>query len=130
MITARDIQEREEKRDWLMFRGLNYPNFLQEAKMLGVEMGRTLLELQKRFSSKYPNQRAMARKLGISTARINQYIKLVTDLDPEVQDLVAPADQRGNIPEGAITDRIAYEISHIPDKEWQREVQFCLVRLR
>jgi ParB/RepB/Spo0J family partition protein len=88
----------------------------------GVEMGRTLLELQKRFSSKYPNQRAMARKLGISTARINQYIKLVTDLDPEVQDLVAPADQRGNIPEGAITDRIAYEISHIPDKERQREV--------
>jgi ParB/RepB/Spo0J family partition protein len=88
----------------------------------GVEMGRALLELQKRFSSKYPNQRAMARRLGISTARINQFVKLVTDLDPEVQDLVAPSDQSGKIPQGSITDRIAYEISHIPDKERQREV--------
>lgn len=76
-------------------------------------MGRALLELQKRFSSKYPNQRAMARRLGISTARINQFVKLVTDLDPEVQDLVAPSDQSGKIPQGSITDRIAYEISHM-----------------
>ena len=87
-----------------------------------VEMGRALLELQKRFSSKYPNQRAMARNLGISTARINQFIKLVINLDPRVQDLVAPSDQTGKIPEGAIDGRLGYEISKIPDKERQVEV--------
>ena len=82
-----------------------------------VEKGRALVELMKRFSSKYPNQRAMARRLGISTARINQFVKLVTDLDPEVQELVAPSDQSGKIPDGSITDRIAYEMSHKVDRE-------------
>jgi hypothetical protein len=64
----------------------------------------------------------MARKLGISTASINQFVKVVMELDPRAQDLVAPADQSGKIPEGSITGRIAYEISHIPDKERQWEV--------
>ena len=87
-----------------------------------VEIGRTCVKLLKRFSEKYPNQRAMANILGISTARINQYVKLVTDLDPEVQERVAPADQSQKIPEGAIDGRMGYEISKIEDKERQREV--------
>jgi len=87
-----------------------------------VEMGRALLELQKRFSTKYKNQRAMAYLLGMSSARINQLIKLVSNLDPEVQDLIAPSDQSQRIPTGSIDGRIGYEISKIEDKERQREV--------
>lgn len=87
-----------------------------------IEVGRALVGLLRDYPHKYKNQRAMAHILVISSARINQLVKLVTNLDNEVQDLIAPADQSQRIPEGSIDGRIGYEISKISDKERQREL--------
>ena len=88
-------------------------------------MGRAVIRLLTEFSEYYPSQRTLAKRLGgqWSTSRINHYIKVVKDLDPEVQEYIAPADPvTKRIPEGSIDGRLGYEIAKIEDKQRQREV--------
>ena len=89
----------------------------------GVEMGRAIERLLTEYSVNYPHQRDLARDLDMSFSRLNQLLKLAKDLDPEVQEYIAPADPKTKkIPAGSIDDRLGTEIAKIPDKERQREV--------
>jgi len=101
-----------------------------------VEKGKALIELIKRFPFKYgtgkgkrkTTQRDLALHLGTSVNTINRYLKAATDMDPEVQALVAPEDTRTRTtPPGTLDGRTAYEIAKIDDKERQREVAHTLI---
>jgi len=88
-----------------------------------IEMGRAVVRLLEEFSLSYPTQRKIAQRLSMSFSRITHLVKLVKDLDPEVQEYVAPADPTTKrTPEGSINGRLGYEIAKIEDKERQREV--------
>jgi ParB/RepB/Spo0J family partition protein len=92
-----------------------------------AEKGRALLALQERFPFKYGTQREMARSLATSVATINRYIKATKDLDPEVQELIAPDRTTRAIPEGTIDGRTAYEIAKIDDKDRQKEIAHSII---
>jgi ParB/RepB/Spo0J family partition protein len=90
-----------------------------------IEMGRAIARLLEddELRVHYPSQRALAKKLTMSVARVNQLYLLVKNLDPWAQERVAPVDPKTKrIPDGAIDGRLGYEIAKIDDKERQREV--------
>lgn len=87
-----------------------------------IEMGRAIVRLLKEFSNEYPSQRSLITKLTMTRQRINQLVLLVTNLDEEAQEYVAPADPTTKrIPEGYIDGRLGTELSKIPNKERQVE---------
>ena len=92
-----------------------------------TENGRALIQLKERFPFKYRTQREMAMRLGISVATINRYLRSVTHLDPQVQELIAPETKSRTTPPGTIDGRTANEISKIEDRDRQREVAFTII---
>ena len=92
-----------------------------------TENGRALIQLKERFPFKYRTQRDMATRLGISVATINRYLRSVTHLDPQVQELIAPETKTRTTPPGTIDGRTANEISKIDDRDRQREVAFTII---
>lgn len=90
-----------------------------------VDKGRVCKLLRERFPLDYPNNEALAEKLGLSAATIRDWLQLV-EAPKEIQELIAPeVKSGGSVPKGKIEYTTALEIMRKVEKP---EKQLSLVK--
>lgn len=90
-----------------------------------VDKGRICKLLKEQFPNEYPNNEAIAEKLGLSSATISDWMQLV-EAPKEIQELIAPEVKPGGaVPKGKIEYTTALEIIKKVEKP---EKQVSLVK--
>jgi len=90
-----------------------------------VDKGRICKLLKEKFPNEYPNNEAIAEKLGLSVATIRDWMQLV-EAPKEIQELIAPEVKPGGaVPKGKIEYTTALEIIRKVEKP---EKQVSLVK--
>jgi len=90
-----------------------------------VDKGRICKLLKEKFPNEYPNNEAIAEKLGLSAATISDWMQLV-EAPKEIQELIAPEVKPGGaVPKGKIEYTTALEIIKKVEKP---EKQVSLVK--
>lgn len=90
-----------------------------------VDKGRICKLLKEKFPDEYPNNEAIAEKLGLSAATVRDWLQLV-EAPKEIQELIAPEVKPGGaVPRGKIEYTTALEIIRKVEKP---EKQVSLVK--
>lgn len=101
---------------------LNLIENIQREDLSAVEKGRLSKQLVEKFPSKFPNQSALAKKLGINTHTVSEWFR-AAGLPDEIQGLIAPEVQRKAMPPGRVDYKTALTVTQrIKEPERAREL--------
>lgn len=89
---------------------LNLVENIQREDLSATEKGRLCKQLIEKFPSKYPNQTALAKRLGVNPHTINDWFR-VAGLPEEIQQFIAPEIQRKAMPAGKVDYDTALKIT-------------------
>jgi ParB family chromosome partitioning protein len=89
---------------------INLVENIQRHDLNAVEKGRICQDLLTKFPAKYPNQAALARRLGQNQTAINSWLQTI-GMPIEVQQRIAPENTQRAIPKGKIDYDTAIRIS-------------------
>jgi ParB family chromosome partitioning protein len=90
---------------------LNLIENIQREDLSGVEKGRTCKQLMTKHPEKYPSQKVIANKIGVTESVISEWLRL-TQAPEEIQRMVAPSEaERRTVPEGKIDWKTAVTIT-------------------
>jgi ParB family chromosome partitioning protein len=99
----------------------------QREELNDVEKGNSCIKLKEIFPNKYPNDKAISEKLGVTVGTIKNWISVATKVPREIQELIATQEKRGDpVPKGTITSQVALRISK-SIKEPKRKVEVARV---
>ncbi|MEM4704053.1 MAG: ParB/RepB/Spo0J family partition protein [Candidatus Bathyarchaeia archaeon] len=81
---------------------LNLIENVQREELSAVEKGKVCKYLLEKRPDRYPSQKAIAKRIGVSPDAVSLWLRTVEVVPQEVQKLVAPSTVSGEIPEGKI----------------------------
>ncbi|MBE0512964.1 ParB/RepB/Spo0J family partition protein [Candidatus Bathyarchaeota archaeon] len=102
---------------------LNLIENIQREDLSGVEKGRSCGKLMEKYPHKYPSQKVLAEKIGVTESVVSEWLRL-TRAPEEIQRMVAPVEPvRKAVPKGKIDWKTAVRITQrIKEPERQIEV--------
>lgn len=101
---------------------LNLVENVQREELSAIEKGRVCKRLLEEYSEKYPNQKTLANKIGVSSDAVSLWLRAVEVVPREVQKYVAPSTVSGKVPEGKIDYLTAVKVGRAV-KEPDRQVE-------
>lgn len=96
----------------------------QREDLNDVEKGKSCIQLKELYPDKYPDDGALAKKIGVTRSSVRKWVSVATDVPEEIQDMIATQEKRGDpIPQGSITSQVALQITRsVKDQKKQLEV--------
>jgi ParB family chromosome partitioning protein len=101
---------------------LNLIENVQREELSAIEKGKVCRYLLDKCPEKYPTQKAVAEKIGVSDDAVSAWLRSVEVVPEEVQTLVAPSTISGEVPEGKIDYATAVKVGR-QVKEPERQVE-------
>lgn len=102
---------------------LNLVENVQRQDLSAIEKGRVCKYLLENCADKYPNQAAIASRIGVSSDAISLWLRTVEVVPKEVQSYIAPSNVSGEVPEGKIDYLTAVRVGRtVEEPERQVEV--------
>ncbi len=98
---------------------LNLIENVQREELSAIEKGKVCRYLLKECPDKYPSQKAVAEKIGMSPETVSTWLRTVELVPEEAQNYVAPSSISGEVPEGKIDYQTAVKVGrsiHEPEK--------------
>ena len=89
---------------------LNLIENVQREELSAIEKGKVCKYLLEECPDKYPSQRAIAEKIGVSPESISTWLRTVEVVPEEAQEYVAPSTVSGEVPEGKIDYQTAVRV--------------------
>jgi len=89
---------------------LNLIENVQREELSAIEKGKVCKYLLEECPDKYPSQRAIAEKIGLSPESISTWLKTAEVVPEEAQEYVAPSTISGEVPEGKIDYQTAVRV--------------------
>lgn len=97
----------------------------QREELNDVEKGNSCLRLKQLYPEKYPNDRSLADRLGVTVSSVRMWIRVASDVPAEIQELIATQEKRGDpVPKGTITSQVALQITKTAD-EPKRQIEIA-----
>jgi len=102
---------------------LNLIENVQREELSAIEKGKVCKYLLEECPDKYPSQRAIAEKIGVSPEAVSTWLRTAEVVPEEAQNYVAPSAISGEVPEGKIDYQTAAKIGRsIQEPEKRVEV--------
>jgi ParB family chromosome partitioning protein len=101
---------------------LNLVENVQREELSAIEKGNVCKYLLENCPQEYPDQNAVAEKIGVSAETISAWLKSAEVVPAEVRKLVAPSSISGSVPEGKIDYATALKVGRSV-KEPERRVE-------
>jgi len=101
---------------------LNLIENVQREELSAIEKGKVCKYLLENCSDKYPSQKAVAKRVGVSSDAVSLWLRTVEVVPAEVQKLVAPSAVSGEVPEGKIDYLTAVRVGRSV-KEPERQIE-------
>lgn len=102
---------------------LNLIENVQREELSAIEKGEVCKYLLEQCSDKYPTQKAIAEKIGVSSEAISTWMRTVEVVPKEAQKYIAPSAISGEVPQGKIDYQTAAKVGRsIQDPEKRVEV--------
>jgi ParB family chromosome partitioning protein len=101
---------------------LNLIENVQREELSAVEKGNVCKYLLDNCPDRYPNQKAIADRIGVSADAISAWLRSAEVVPEEVQKLVAPSTISGSVPQGKIDYATALKVGR-SIKEPERQVE-------
>ena len=111
---------------------LNLIENVQREGLSAIEKGKVCKYLLEECPDKYPSQRAIAEKIGVSPDTVSSWLRTNEVVPEEAQNYVAPSTISGEVPEGKIDYQTAMRIGRSirePDKRVEVIKKFAEQRL-
>jgi ParB/RepB/Spo0J family partition protein len=89
---------------------LNLIENVQREELSAIEKGKVCKYLLEKCPEKYPSQRAIAEKIGISPETVSTWLRTAEVVPEEAQQYVAPSTISGEVPEGKIDYQTAVKV--------------------
>jgi len=89
---------------------LNLIENVQREDLSAIEKGKVCKYLLEECPDKYPSQRAIAEKIGISPEAVSTWLRTAQVVPEEAQSYVAPSTISGEVPEGKIDYQTALKV--------------------
>lgn len=89
---------------------LNLIENIQREDLSAVEKGKLCGQLLEKFPDKFPNQLALAKRLGIDHSTVSTWLQTVT-MPEEIQRFIAPETHRKVVPPGKVDYQTAVRIT-------------------
>jgi ParB family chromosome partitioning protein len=89
---------------------LNLIENVQREELSAIEKGNVCKYLLEECPTKYPSQRAVAEKIGVSPEAISTWLRTAEVVPKEAQNYVAPSAASGEVPEGKIDYQTAVKV--------------------
>ena len=102
---------------------LNLIENVQREELSAIEKGKVCKYLLEECPVKYPSQRAIAEKIGVSPEAVSTWLRTAEVVPEEAQNYIAPSTISGEVPEGKIDYQTAVRVGRsIQDTERRVEV--------
>ncbi|HVP16848.1 MAG TPA: ParB/RepB/Spo0J family partition protein [candidate division Zixibacteria bacterium] len=102
---------------------LNLIENVQREELSAIEKGKVCKYLLEECPDKYPSQRAIAEKIGVSPEAVSTWLRTAEVVPKEAQSFVAPSTISGEVPEGKIDYQTAVRVGRsIQEPEKRVEV--------
>ena len=101
---------------------LNLIENVQREELSAIEKGNVCRYLLDNCPDLYPNQNAVAERIGVSGETISAWLRSAEVIPDEVQKLIAPSTVSGSVPEGKIDYATALKIGR-SIKEPEKQVE-------
>ena len=102
---------------------LNLIENVQREELSAIEKGKVCKYLLEECPDKYPSQKAVAEKIGMSPEAVSTWLRTVEVVPENVQNLVAPSTVSGEVPDGKIDYQTAVKVGRsIQEPEKRVEV--------
>ena len=101
---------------------LNLIENVQREELSAIEKGNVCRYLLDNCSDRYPNQNAVAERIGVSAETISSWLRSAEVVPEGVQKLIAPSTVSGSVPEGKIDYATALKIGR-SIKEPEKQVE-------
>jgi ParB family chromosome partitioning protein len=101
---------------------LNLIENVQREELSAIEKGNVCKYLLENCPGKYPNQNAIASRVGVGPDTISAWLRSAEIVPQEVQKLVAPSMISGSVPEGKIDYATALKVGRSV-KEPERQIE-------
>jgi ParB family chromosome partitioning protein len=102
---------------------LNLIENVQREELSAIEKGKVCKYLLEECPDKYPSQRAIAEKIGVSPEAVSTWLRTAEVVPEEAQTYVAPSTISGEVPEGKIDYQTAVKVGRsIQEPEKRVEV--------
>lgn len=101
---------------------LNLIENIQREELSAIEKGKVCKWLLEKCPEKFPSQKMIAQKIGVSADTVSLWLRTVEVVPQEVQILVAPSTVSGEVPEGKIDYLTAMKAGR-SIKEPERQVE-------
>jgi ParB family chromosome partitioning protein len=111
---------------------LNLIENVQREELSAIEKGKVCKYLLEECPDKYPSQRAIAEKIGVSPETVSTWLRTAEVVPEEAQKYVAPSTISGEVPEGKIDYQTAMKVGRSiqePDKRIELIKKFAEKRL-
>jgi len=101
---------------------LNLIENVQREELSAIEKGNVCKYLLENCPDRYPNQNAVANRIGVSAETISAWLRSAEVIPAEVRKLIAPSTISGNVPEGKIDYATALKVGRSV-KEPEKQVE-------
>jgi ParB family chromosome partitioning protein len=102
---------------------LNLIENVQREELSAIEKGKVCKYLLEECPRKYPSQRAIAEKIGVSPEAVSTWLRTAEVVPEEAQNYISPSTISGEVPEGKIDYQTAVRVGRsIQDPEKRVEV--------
>jgi ParB family chromosome partitioning protein len=101
---------------------LNLIENVQREELSAIEKGKVCKYLLEECPNKYPSQRAIAEKIGVSPETVSTWLRTAEVVPEEAQHYVAPSTISGEVPEGKIDYQTAVKVGRAiqePNKRFE-----------
>lgn len=89
---------------------LNLVENVQREELSAIEKGKVCKYLLEKCPDKYPSQKAIAEKIGISPETVSTWLRTVEVIPEDARKYIAPSSISGEVPEGKIDYQTAVKI--------------------
>jgi len=89
---------------------LNLIENVQREELSAIEKGKVCKYLLEECPTKYPSQKAVAEKIGVSPEAVSTWLRTTEVVPEEAQNYVAPSTISGEVPEGKIDYQTAVRV--------------------
>jgi len=102
---------------------LNLIENVQREELSAIEKGKVCKYLLEECPDRYPSQKAIAEKIGVSPEAVSTWLRTAEVVPEEAQNYVAPSTISGEVPEGKIDYQTAVKVGRsIQEPEKRTEV--------
>jgi ParB family chromosome partitioning protein len=99
---------------------LNLIENVQREELSAIEKGKVCKYLLEECSRKYPSQKTIAQKIGVSPETVSTWLRTVEVVPQDAQKYVAPSSLSGEVPEGKIDYKTAVKVGRTIDEPEKR----------